>query len=153
QAIGEVDNPNLTDKVFTLAGKGSELTIHYTTPIIFLPGDFDTPSGTPADLVEDARVLVLGALNPDGTLVAPVIVLLAPPPDVNPGEVDAKVMIQHLFFDPMNGPIGEGETVRWTLRTNTAHAVASGRSPLDPKVGSGSDVELLQRGSFFDIKF
>ncbi len=78
-AVGRIDDVRPDRGVFRLESESMEVEVDFLTAVIFMPGDFEAPSGTAYDLVEDADVLALGTLGQDGTLMAQVIVVLALP--------------------------------------------------------------------------
>ncbi len=76
QAVGKIRGLDETTGSFTLTKGDSELAVNSALAIIFLPGDFDMPSGSIADLAEGAKTFVLGTLEVDGSLTANIIVIL-----------------------------------------------------------------------------
>ena len=150
QAVGKVENLDKDNDVFDLTFRGQELVIDYLGAVIFLPGDFDMPSGTEDDLADGLRVLALGDLLDGGILEASVIVLLPADPD---DDDITEVMITDFAFDPPSVLVKEGESVKWTLKTETFHTVTDGMGPEDPLAGQGYNIEFLEFGAMAKIKF
>ena len=150
QAVGKIQNLDQDNDVFDLKFRGKELVVDYMGAVIFLPGDFDMPSGMEEDLTNGLRVLALGTLHDGGLLEASVIVLL--PAEPNEDDLE-EVMITDFAFDPPSVQIKVGESVKWTLKSETFHTVSYGMGPEDPLAGEYFDIEFLEFGAMAKIKF
>lgn len=149
QAVGLIRDLDTASDSFELRHGHAELVIDYADAVIFVPGDFDSPSGTEADLANDKRVLVLGQLTGGGVIMAEVIVVFPqrPPEDGN------VVKIFDFNFDPVSIMIEEGDTVKWIAMTDTRHTVTSGLGLDDPNAGLAFDIEFLAADAMARIKF
>ena len=69
-ASGEISELDLDADTFTLLLTSGSLAVDYSTAVIFLETDTDTPTGTEANLADGLIVEVLGTLQVDGGVVA-----------------------------------------------------------------------------------
>ncbi len=76
QAIGEIHEVDQDQELLVLKKRDMRLIVDFSEASIFLPEDFDTPTGTPEDLMEGQEIFVFGAINFDGSLTASAIVIL-----------------------------------------------------------------------------
>jgi hypothetical protein len=67
---GEIANLDIDANTFTLLLADGELSVDYSTALIFLETDTDTATGTEADLADGQLVEVTGLLQVDGSVVA-----------------------------------------------------------------------------------
>ena len=78
QAVGRIEDADHENDRFRLASSDVSLRVHYSGAAIFVPGDFDTPTGTEADIENGARAFAFGQVRPEGVLDAAVVIILAP---------------------------------------------------------------------------
>ncbi len=152
QAIGKVEDLDETGGTFTVRRGNAQIPVVIGSALIFLPTDFDSASGTAADLATARRVLVLGTLNADGTLSAQVIVIFAgeQEEDDDDGDDDREVVtILDSAFDPADVTIREGKTVRWRSATETDHSVSL---PINAD-GDVMDIPFLDVDDIAEIRF
>jgi hypothetical protein len=76
QAIGYIESIARDAETFILTKHYAELEVDYTDAVIFLPHDFDEPSGEPEDLEVGQKVFVYGTLDAEGVLHAAVVSIL-----------------------------------------------------------------------------
>ena len=67
---GEIADLNLDEDTFTLLLTEGDLSVDYSTALVFLETDTDTATGTEADLADGQMVEVTGLLQVDGSVVA-----------------------------------------------------------------------------------
>ncbi len=88
RTIGIIDDLNSELGAFELIHDEAELVVDYTAATIFLPTDYDQPTGIEQDLEEHARAFVSGTLDASGTLTAELIVIMEYEVDGSDGDTD-----------------------------------------------------------------
>jgi len=70
QARGEIKKVDRDEETIVIEKRRARILVDVSQAVIFLPEDFDTPTGAIEDLAEDMDVLVIGTLNFDGSIAA-----------------------------------------------------------------------------------
>ncbi len=108
QAVGEIHEIDTERELLVLKKRDMRLIVDYSGASIFLPDDFNTPTGTPEDLMDGQEIFVFGAINFDGSLAASAIVI------VDEGDRDE--------------PQGFGTCIKFGLQNTDADPDAHGRA-------------------------
>lgn len=80
QAIGVISTVDTAGNTFVLKRDTAEITVNFESAHIFKPSDFDTPTGTVADLVVGLKIFASGTLSADGSLLCDLLVLFPESP-------------------------------------------------------------------------
>ena len=83
QAIGIISSVDVAANTFVLKRDAAELTVSFDGASIFKPSDFDSPSGSAADLVVGLKVFASGNLSVDGNLLGDIVVIFPDAPSNN----------------------------------------------------------------------
>ncbi len=83
QAIGIIRSVDAAASTFVLKRDAAELTVSFDGASIFKPSDFDSPSGSAADLVAGLKVFASGNLSVDGNLLSDIVVIFPDAPSNN----------------------------------------------------------------------
>ncbi len=83
QAIGVISSIDAAASTFVLKRDAAELTVSFDGASIFKPSDFDSPSGSAADLVVGLKVFASGNLSVDGNLLGDIVVIFPDAPSNN----------------------------------------------------------------------
>ncbi len=73
---GSIESKDSGEETMVLAMGAARYTVDYSAADIFVPGDYGTPSGTPAILAAGADVAVVGTVGLDSSIASEIIVVI-----------------------------------------------------------------------------
>ena len=106
QAIGRLTQLDTVTDLFDLHSDDANLVVSYANALIFVPDDFDSPSGTEQNLSNGARTFVFGTLIQTGGLDASIVIILEQP------QLDDDVFLDLDSLEPSFGPATGGNPVQ-----------------------------------------
>lgn len=102
KVAGMVQDLDPESNTFTLHSGPLEVAVDYTDAVVFLSGDANEPTGSAQDIVDDAVVVVLGALTAGGDLIAEIIVIRSFDPSDHMHGQDYGGHQDHMFHDMLD---------------------------------------------------
>src|SRR5690606_15480226 len=76
QVRGEIESVDPDLMQVTVERHHARIVVDVSEAVIFLPEDFDTPTGTFDDLTKGTHIVAIGTLAVDGTLAAETVAIL-----------------------------------------------------------------------------
>lgn len=93
---GTIESVDSASHTFVLAAGAARFTVDFNGAEIFLPADFETPSGTASSLVVDTDVAISGTVGLDDT-VAPETIVILDLPDTPEDDAGDQVTVCYVY--------------------------------------------------------